>query len=461
MFADLKEYQDLTRIYNESVNISEEERELEKFIEEEDFTLEELEFCVENFEEICSLEFNEDYLVESNLNEEDLHEILGGIFRGIGKALGRKTAVTIGKGGVGKVAKNVAKVTKGKSVSAIKKAGKVTKQNISGIKKGGSTLLTKAGSKVKNVTTKIGKTNLGKKLTGAGKNIAKTVKKNPAKLLVPGAILGSGIAGFVAGGAGKKGSKSVAAPGTAGTSGAKQLTDAELDAKIKAGIAATGMGNKGTAITQKGKEQAAYNRGERAAREKLGDPTLNSNVKKKEPPKATETEAKPKKMHPIEKKNRARFGDEKVDKLKAKQVDFKAMKKGNMSKDDFIKKYPKSITAQKASGLRDEYEPYDLVLDYVLSEGHADTVEEAHYVMMQMDEDTIRTIIKEAPFGINKSTFDALNDPSFTGDPTSNFQNFKFKDEKNQKKYGDATKKLKIKVAPIINKMPDPKITTK
>ncbi len=113
----------------------------------------------------------------------------------------------------------------------------------------------------------------------------------------------------------------------------------------------------------------------------------------------------------------------------------------------------------KASSFKEE--AYDIVLDYVLSEGHADTVEEAHYVMMQMDEDIIRTIIKEAPFGVNKSTFDALNDPSFTGDPTSHFQNFKFKDEKNQKKYGDATKKLKIKVAPIINKMPDPKITTK
>ena len=42
-------------------------------------------------------------------------------------------------------------------------------------------------------------------------------------------------------------------------------------------------------------------------------------------------------------------------------------------------------------------EAYDLVLDYVLSEGHADSVEEAHYVMMQMDEDTIKTIIKENP----------------------------------------------------------------
>ena len=88
MFADLKEYQDLTRIYNESVNITEEERQLQNFIEEENFTLEELQFCVENFEEICSLEFNEDYLVESNLNEEELHEILG--------AIGRKLARTLG-----------------------------------------------------------------------------------------------------------------------------------------------------------------------------------------------------------------------------------------------------------------------------------------------------------------------------------------------------------------------------
>ena len=377
MFADLKEYQDLTRIYNESVNISEEERELQKFIDEEDFTLEELEFCVENFEEICSLEFNEDYLVESNLNEEDLHEILGGIFRGIGKALGRKAAVTIGKGGAGKLAKTAAKVTKGKSVAAIKKAGKTTLKKVSGIKKGGSTLLTKAGGKVKNVTTKIGKTNLGKKLTGAGQNIVKTVKKNPSKLLVPGAILGSGIAGFIAGGSGKKGSKGVAAPGTAGTSGAKQLTDAELDAKIKAGIAATGMGNKGTAITQKGREQAAYNKGERAARKKLNDPTLNLTkseleAKKKETPTA-ETKPKEKPMSKIEFQNRKRFGDEHVDKLKAKNVDFKKMRKGEMSKKDFIEKYPKSQTAKKYNNSDKAYRDYKKSLkkeDYSFAEAY-------------------------------------------------------------------------------------------
>ena len=101
------------------------------------------------------------------------------------------------------------------------------------------------------------------------------------------------------------------------------------------------------------------------------------------------------KMNPIEVKNRARFGDDRVDMLKAKNIDFKAMRKGDMTKDAFIKKYPKSITAQKASGLRDEYEPYDLELDYVLTEGHGDTVEEAHYVMTQMDEEAIKAIINE------------------------------------------------------------------
>ena len=51
-------------------------------------------------------------------------------------------------------------------------------------------------------------------------------------------------------------------------------------------------------------------------------------------------------------KNVARHGEAHVNKLQAKNVDFKKMRSGKMSKADFIKKYPKSITAQKAKGLR-------------------------------------------------------------------------------------------------------------
>lgn len=43
-----------------------------------------------------------------------------------------------------------------------------------------------------------------------------------------------------------------------------------------------------------------------------------------------------------------------------------------------------------------EYDAYDLVLEYLLSQGHTDTVEEAHYVMMEMDAETIGTIIEAA-----------------------------------------------------------------
>ena len=40
-------------------------------------------------------------------------------------------------------------------------------------------------------------------------------------------------------------------------------------------------------------------------------------------------------------------------------------------------------------------EAYDVVLEYLLSEGHADTVEEAHYVMMQMDAENIQSIVEQ------------------------------------------------------------------
>jgi hypothetical protein len=38
---------------------------------------------------------------------------------------------------------------------------------------------------------------------------------------------------------------------------------------------------------------------------------------------------------------------------------------------------------------------YDLVLDYLLSEGHVDTVEEAHYVMLQMTSEHVQEVVEE------------------------------------------------------------------
>ena len=85
MFKDLKEYQDITRIYNESVNISEEQRAINKLFQEEDFTLEELDYLEENFDELWEEYFQPEIVIElcedvehiESLTEEDLNEVLG------------------------------------------------------------------------------------------------------------------------------------------------------------------------------------------------------------------------------------------------------------------------------------------------------------------------------------------------------------------------------------------------
>ena len=77
--------------------------------------------------------------------------------------------------------------------------------------------------------------------------------------------------------------------------------------------------------------------------------TAKENINKK---KTTTTSDKPKKRLTAREKMRAknveRFGQAHVDKLRAKHADFKKMKKREMSKADFIKKYPKSQTAKRS-----------------------------------------------------------------------------------------------------------------
>jgi len=40
----------------------------------------------------------------------------------------------------------------------------------------------------------------------------------------------------------------------------------------------------------------------------------------------------------------------------------------------------------------EEVSPYDMVIDYLFSEGHVESIEEAHYIMMEMDQETIQGI---------------------------------------------------------------------
>ena len=99
-------------------------------------------------------------------------------------------------------------------------------------------------------------------------------------------------------------------------------------------------------------------------------------------------------------RNEIIHGSDKIVKRREMNADFQRMKKGEITKTDFIKQYPGSQTAKKYKldmikrGKKFEnYEPYHIVLGYLLHEGHADTINEAHYVMTQMDEQTIKEIV--------------------------------------------------------------------
>ena len=356
MFKDLKEYQEITQLYYDSVNISEEQREFNRRLDEQEFTEEEALYVLENIDEVTATVINDlqeefQVLSEETLTEEDyldLQEILeSALLSGLGRKIGTKLARKAGP--------------------AIRKGLKTMKTGAGDVLRGGADVAKGAFKKVKGaVTSKTGKRVLG----GLG------------------AITGVGLLGGLVNNLRKKGKES-------------RLKDEKKNqTEVKPPtIVQVGGGNAG----------GSTDSGGTAGGDKGGQKTPEP-PKGVEPPKATETEKPKKKMSSIEKKNRARFGDAHVDKLKNKQKDFKKMKKGEMSKADFIKAYPKSITAQTAAGLRDhtEWDAYDKVLEYLFSTDQVDTIEEANYIMMEMDQETIGSIVYEVDEFLEEGFIDNL-----------------------------------------------------
>ena len=74
--------------------------------------------------------------------------------------------------------------------------------------------------------------------------------------------------------------------------------------------------------------------------------------------------------------------------------DLKAMSQySKPSTEVTIDNFKTTPPPKTKENIKSSYEPYHIVLGYVLSEGHADTIDEAHYVMTQMDTDTIQEIV--------------------------------------------------------------------
>ena len=342
MFRDLKEYQEIQNLYENKVYLAEqEENELIDLIESFDLTDDEIEYFVENAEEFYQDE--EVILLEAPLKAlktlktiRSAGQFGGGIKTGINltKSAKRANVKTILQKGA---RKPFDPIVKPKKFAGPVNFGKFTSIKDK-LKRNAGTLALGAG--------------LGAAAVGGGGQISQQVdrekkkiedkvkKKDQIKKITPVTTGGGGKSSGNAGGSTDSG-------GTAGP----QKTETKTDTKPK---------------TTETKTQTS-----------------------------TTTTAPQKKMSSIEKKNRARFGDKRVDMLKAKNKAFQDMKKGKITKDQFIKDFPKSITAQREQGLRDhkELDAYNIVLEYLLSTEQAATIEEANYVMMQLDKENIQEIV--------------------------------------------------------------------
>ena len=314
MFRDLKEYQEIQKIYEDRVCISEEHQQFVNFVEQVGFTDEEIDYVIDNCDEFID-KVNEDNLTEAYLNEEELHEIKGLL----------------------------------KSSLKYLKNARLTKPVINQL------------SKIKNFKPVKGLIDKGKGIVnyykGSFKDFGKRLKANPIKTLTPGK--GVLIPGGAAIGAkafmdvankdkGKKDSITIdGGSGSSSTTDGSSTTDSKKD-DTKTGDA----GNKGAENIVKGDSKKDDT--------KTGDAGNKGaeNIEKQLKDKVEKDAKKTKPMSKIEFQNRKRFGDEHVDHLKAKNVDFQAMKKGKMTKKEFIDKYPKSQTAKKYYNSDKAYRDY-------------------------------------------------------------------------------------------------------
>jgi hypothetical protein len=59
------------------------------------------------------------------------------------------------------------------------------------------------------------------------------------------------------------------------------------------------------------------------------------------------------------------------------------------------KEYQDKVKKEKSTTAKESYEPYNIILEYLMGRGHADTVDEAHYIMLEMNESSVASIMEE------------------------------------------------------------------
>ncbi len=412
MFRDLKEYQEIYNLYQNSVYLSEEQREFVEAIKEAELTDEELYYFSENTDEVI------DYLIETEVLNEKIKGLfkLGGLVKGLSKTKLPTKGVTLSSVGGFKGFKGGGGL-KGLSTKLTNPLKKFKSPDLKGLLKGKKDKISKS--------LKGAKDSAKKKLSDAG---VKTPVKTTLTAGGIGAIIGGGIES-----ARKSGQNKAQINATQAELAAikKQLEklQKERDAKIDKDV---------EKYVKDRKNPEGINKDLTIDKSKENKPeTKEVKPETKETKPETKTETKPtnpsgkvipKPTKPLSDKSpaaKAGISKERRQKFANQNAAFQATKRkdSGYTKMDFIKDFPNSQTAKKyrkgesIPGFRYkknlkssyEYDAYDLVLEYLLSTEQVATIEEANYVMIEMDGKTIKDIVemKGGPYTINQADVNA------------------------------------------------------
>lgn len=76
------------------------------------------------------------------------------------------------------------------------------------------------------------------------------------------------------------------------------------------------------------------------------------------------------------------------------QIDPASVQKAIDAENERLKKKLEQKNQSSSTPTNESYEPYDIVLEYLITEGHADSIDEANYIMLEMDETAVQTIME-------------------------------------------------------------------
>ena len=363
MFRELKEYQEIQKIYEESVYPNLEEKVIVDALTEQDFTLEELEYIIENIDEVLT-----DIYVTESVEQQQLDEFAKAVIplakrmaQGFAKNVNKIPVKNrLGGGGIQKT------IQKGKDL--LKTGTDKIKPFMKGAKEKFKTVVNKIKPVVTKNKTAVGSVGALGAVTAAG--VANRMNASTNKDIKTG---GTGMSNIPK----KEGDAVINSkkinPDFGKPGGASTDTSSEIESS-----ASEFKANEGGKVNQRFKKDVQIVRNSQMT----GKQRAQEMAKKRIADKKAGTYQKPKTAQELAK-----------ERIKSKEA-------GTYKKPKTAQELAKERIAAKkrlsdANIKVEDYTPYDIVLEYLLSSKQAATIEEANYIMTEMDAKTIQSIVSD------------------------------------------------------------------